>query len=225
METYPAQPQEPPKHRSKFQVYLLIGLIAILIFVVILDVLSFTGIVNLKEDTKEKESSIAQTSNTTLDDLKKPQVQKETTWDECEVFKTEKEYLPQSFSTFSADGIEKYKPKGWLGKYFGRVGDASSLEDIPGVTIIIRKDKSSEKYIKEAFQLDNSKLTKNLHGSPAFVGIITINHNNENARLTPDNAISIITIVKEHDLIIEMHIFNESEAVFDLWFGAVCKKV
>lgn len=48
METPPAQPPEPQKHKSKSQIIFIIGLLTILILVISLDVLSFMGKINLK---------------------------------------------------------------------------------------------------------------------------------------------------------------------------------
>lgn len=61
MEIFSAQSQEPPKQKSKFQLYLLTGLIGVLVIAVILNVLSFMGKINLKD--KNASQSISSSDN------------------------------------------------------------------------------------------------------------------------------------------------------------------
>jgi hypothetical protein len=223
METFSSQPQENRKHKSKFQTVLLISLIVILTTFVVLDVLLFTGKISKKDkgELGKSESSLTEKNKS-----ENPETQGEKTWKDCKVLPNEKDYLPEAFGSFAADTIEEHEPKGWLGKYYGSTGESDSAAEslLGGMSIIVRKDKNSESYIKEAFDLDKNELTKNLHGAPTFVGVIMVNHNNADVRLTLEGFTSVISIVEKHQLVIEMAVRNQPEVAYGLWFDAVCKK-
>src|SRR3990167_10906433 len=105
METFPAQPQEAPKRKSKFQIFLLAGLIAILIFVVILDVFSFMGKIKLKESTDTKQSSVTTQSPEKKEITNKETGESSTPADYKTCFsKYDKKFLPDIIENY-----QKYK--------------------------------------------------------------------------------------------------------------------
>lgn len=217
METFSAQPHDPPKRKSKFQIFLLLGLITILVVVVILDVLSFMGKIDFKNkgDTAESSPMTTTESKNSKTVSNKPG----KTWNDCKVLPNEKSYLPQHIGNeYTADSIGPNEPNGYLAKYY----------QVPSVFFSVQIKKRSA---GEDGDIDKRWQLYNQQYSPLGPKLVRKTYfGNEASLVSGDSGEGprtlIYSLIPSHNIFIEINAKGDrirAENYYNEWFNAVCQ--
>lgn len=225
--------QESPNHKRKFQIYVLIGLIVVLVIVVVLDVLSFMGKIDLKgEDNETAKSSIVESaSKNSMESSNKSG----KTWNDCKVLADENSYLPDKLGKeFTNDFVGLDGSSGNLAQYIKTV----TKDDLTFLlfAVQVRKESAGEdgdinamwKFyntdVKEAVDAEGGYIaTKTLYGNESLIISGTV-QNGETGQ--EEIQTSVTTLIPSHNMLVTITVpvnNNEVEDYYEKWFNASCQ--